>query len=198
MGLNNHFICEAEFIERADVCKEADAYKIRMLLAVAPLSTKGAKAYGKCLQELWKKTWNEQDPFFHATDAYLLGKFLHFIDMNVDEMQEQIRLLSRHTDVEGVVQFGFDAMLNYGMEEHARQGLKFIQIYCRTYLEQAASFDLTTASLEVFQAIKKQIHNMLYQSIVPHPTYVSMLEQGLGPMEQILDSVVLPELEMSV
>lgn len=131
----NGFLCNIAFVEYGEALLDADeqAFDVqgaRELLARAPWSNKaGLRLYGEILSKLLDATALEEDPENHEIDGTLLSDYWHGFCLAPDK--------SKYPNEESE----FAAQAVHAMEEYAdgdphRQGLEFIRVYMRVFLQK--------------------------------------------------------------
>ena len=177
----NPFISASEFNRGALLLRHAgcDAHRIRLLLSQAKVEPATFTAYGACLAALLRETWHEPDLFNRTVDASLLGDFFNYTGLDLEKVRTYWFEKGAVTE-EDFAHRAFAGMNAFSEEDSARLGLEFVRVFLRTKLQaeaRAASHLFTLYSNET-----------MWQSVVDaivldseHPTFLAMLELGLGP-----------------
>ena len=205
MAQENHFLCATAFREAIrkyhDV--EIDSYRIRTLLARAPLNPITLEVYTRGLVRLLNLTKTEHELFYVETDGFLLGAYLEFATalgarLQLQEQQEM------EQDELSFVEQAFDAINTY--EEPMLQGLDFIRVYLRAALycnakKAHALFDTPMYSTEPILISSRyiglclaEVYKVLNDYFNAHPAYLSMMRQGMGPKLGNIAPLALPEI----
>ena len=205
MAQENHFLCATAFREAIrkyhDV--EIDSYRIRTLLARAPLNPITLEVYTRGLVRLLHLTKTEHELFYVETDGFLLGAYLEFATalgarLQLQEQQEM------EQDELSFAEQAFDAINTY--EEPMLQGLDFIRVYLRAALQCNAKkahalFDTPMYSTEPILISSRyiglclaEVYKVLNDYFNAHPAYLSMVRQGMGPKLGDIASLALPEI----
>lgn len=205
MAQENHFLCATAFREAIrkyhDV--EIDSYRIRTLLARAPLNPITLEVYTRGLVRLLHLTKTEHELFYVETDGFLLGAYLEFATALGARLQLQEQQEMEQDELSFVAQ-AFDAINTY--EEPMLQGLDFIRVYLRAALQCNAKkahalFDTPMYSTEPILISSRyiglclaEVYKVLNDYFNAHPAYLSMVRQGMGPKLGDIASLALPEI----
>ena len=205
MAQENHFLCATAFREAIRKYRdvEIDSYRIRTLLARAPLNPITLEVYTRGLVRLLHLTKTEHELFYVETDGFLLGAYLEFATalgarLQLQEQQEM------EQDELSFAEQAFDAINTY--EEPMLQGLDFIRVYLRASLQCNAKkahalFDTPMYSTEpilissrYIELCLAEVYKVLNDYFNAHPAYLSMVRQGMGPKLGNIVPLALPEI----
>lgn len=177
----NLFISASEFNRGALLLRHAggDAHRIRLLLSQAKVEPATFTAYGACLAALLRETWHESDLFNRTVDASLLGDFFNYAGLDLEKVRTYWFEKGAVTE-EDFAHRAFAGMNAFSEEDSARLGLEFVRVFLRTKLQAEARATSHLFTLYSNETMWQRVVDALVLDY-EHPTFLVMLELGLGP-----------------